>query len=219
MGDIDAVVAVTQDLIGDRDGDTYALAELLPYINIVHRTIQKAMAEDGQPILKATSGAITVTATSQTTIPPGGDASQYPSDLVTPYKLEERANPAGGTTYAKMHYYAHGLPDVAQAAALDIWTWEGGVIKLIGATGNRHVRITYEKSLTDYSAGDDSVTLPMSDDALAFGTAYFIARARSQETLADRYNNDYEREMRKLLNKETLSLWAKLQTAAKREGI
>jgi len=117
-------------------------AQLIPIAQETHRELQSKLWEVGSPVVRAQSADITVTA-GTTTITFGGTPA-LPADLLTPFRLIERATADPLTNAVEMTEQTF-IPTVAQTAILQFWSWIDESIQLLGASADRKVVIFYRK--------------------------------------------------------------------------
>jgi len=82
-----------------------------------------------------------------------------PTDLVVPYRLEERAT-GSDDVFVPMEKITGAMPNFDPMAYLRIWKWEADQILLIGATQAVTVRIEYERALPSLSQESDPIEIP-----------------------------------------------------------
>jgi len=117
-------------------------AQLIPIAQEAHRELQSKLWEVGSPVVRAQSADITVTAGS-TSITFAGPPT-LPADLLTPFRLIERATTDILPAAVEMTEQTF-IPTIAQTGILQYWAWIDEAIQLLGATADRKVVIFYRK--------------------------------------------------------------------------
>jgi hypothetical protein len=149
-------------LMNDTAKTVYTYAAQMPYLNMALNELEEHFQLNNIPVTNQTSVPITVLA-GITTIPPfdgvgvegepplGGTVPPivtYPQDLVEIQGIYERL---AGTTnpfipLVKREFLPHPIDDLP-TESLQYWIWENQVIKFIGATTDREVKLDYIRTI------------------------------------------------------------------------
>lgn len=134
------VFAAARALLNDTAGQQWTNAFLLPYLNIAIGELNELAEENNVQVTNAT--AVPVTVPVGVTNIGGAGGPDLPPDLVEIQQLFERTNGAA-EDYVEMTRRTF-LPEI-QVLTTDLvyWTWENQIIKFIGATSDRQVKIHY----------------------------------------------------------------------------
>jgi hypothetical protein len=184
------VLGLVRALLNDPNAVIWNDAALFPFLNAAYRSLQEELAINGVTVMTtyADLDLPLVTLDGTTTAPnPARIADdtdpQLPTDLVVPYRLEERAT---GTddVFVPMEKITGAMPNFDPMAYLRIWKWEADQILLIGATQAVTVRIEYERALPGLSQESDPIEIPYANRSLAYEVAALAARSRGARDLA-----------------------------------
>lgn len=147
------VMDMSASLMNDTAKAVYTYNVQIPYLNMALRELQEHFQLNNVPVTNQTeSTPITVPIGTKLISPRDGlgkgPAPNYPNDLVEIRGLYERL---AGTTnpfinLTKRDFLPHTIDDLP-TEALMYWAWEGQVIKFIGATTPREIRIDYIRTL------------------------------------------------------------------------
>ena len=184
------VLGLVRALMNDPNAVIWNDAALFPFLNAAYRSLQEELAINGVTVMTtyADVDLPLVTLDGTTTAPnPARIADdtdpQLPTDLVVPYRLEERA--AGSDDiFVPMEKITGVMPNFDPMAYLRIWKWEADQILLIGATQAVTVRIEYERALPSLSQESDPIEIPYANRSLAYEVAALAARSRGARDLA-----------------------------------
>lgn len=162
-------------LLNDQNNVLFTNTVLQPLLQIALRDLEaKVILEDG-PLL--------VERTAETTINSGTTVwtSGFPTDVVYPMYLEERAvGSANETDWIRMQF-KDPIPNEAQSEMLVYWNWREEAILLLGAISNRNVRMTYKKLIdTVASGGVINVGLQFAENYLEYHLAELAAATIGQ---------------------------------------
>jgi hypothetical protein len=101
-----------------------------------HRELQVKLVLNGIPVIKEKSDIITI---------PAGDedmGANQPTDLIEPISCHERTP---NTTDDFQDMFERGWePELQQSDILQYWVWRGELIKFLGATAAREVKLYYK---------------------------------------------------------------------------
>ncbi len=199
------VTQAVQHLLLDRAGSILTDSYQLVYQNIVWRKLQRAMEETGFLDVVATTEIYNVPAI-KTSLANGGN-SELPDRAIRAHRMEER--PSTGGEWALMSYCKYHMPVLPAAATRDVWTWENNRIEMNAGVVANDFRIRHTQYFDDLVSGQ-GIPLTEVREALIFGTAALIARARGVRAAALDYNAQYENEAKKIFGRDSLSEFAKL---------
>lgn len=161
-------------LLNDQDLAVFTYTVQEPYLNQAIDDLKEEMELNNVPVTNVTSAVIPV-AIGENTI---GDTTgpQLPSDLVEIQALYEKQT---GVTedYLMMTRFDY-LPLVEfQVELLMYWSWQGEIIRLLGATTDRDVKIEYIGSvISAVTSSTDTITVINSKSFLAYRTAALCAQ-------------------------------------------
>lgn len=139
-------------LMNDTAKTVYTYTAQMPYLNMALRELQEHFQLNNIPVSNETSAGITVPIGTTEITPVDGTGSggslHYPSDLIEIQGIYERLS---GTTnpfipLIKREFLPHPVDDLP-SESLMYWIWEGQVIKFIGATTEREVKLDYIKTV------------------------------------------------------------------------
>lgn len=146
------VMDSSASLMNDTLKTVYTYTAQIPYLNMALKELQEHFELNNISVTSQTSTPITIT-TGTTAITPfdgegTGAAPHYPQDLVEIQGIYERL---AGTTnpfipLVKREFFPHSLDDL-RTESLMYWIWEDQIIKFLGATTDREVKIDYIKTL------------------------------------------------------------------------
>lgn len=156
MGSTSLTAAEVMDssasLMNDTLRTVYTYTAQMPYLNMALKELEEHFELNNISITSQTSTPITITAGIVAITPFDGEgtgvAPHYPQDLVEIQGIYERL---AGTTnpfipLVKREFFPHSLDDL-RTESLMYWIWEDQIIKFLGATTNREVKIDYIKTL------------------------------------------------------------------------
>ena len=132
-----------------------------------HRQLQVKLALNGLPIMKEISAVITVLAGAT------GLGVNQPANLLEPKTLWERAA-GSGETFVQM-IEKGWEPESTQVESLIYWTWRGDLIKFVGATSNREVKVRFLGGIDVPEADEDSLGFMFAENYLIPETAALAA--------------------------------------------
>jgi len=166
---VNTTLSEAQALLNDPAGSTYTNTKCLPFLRRAYEELQNNLQINDVPIVLEQSAAITVAA-GATTVP---NATLL--DMILPIWLEERAP---GETDIDWLYMTPARWEINRSLndILEFWIWRDEVIHLLGATGNREVRVKYLKSLDRILDQNDPILVSNANNFLASKTASQMAR-------------------------------------------
>lgn len=142
------VMDASASLMNDTAKTVYTYTAQMPYLNMALREMQEHFQLNNIPVSNATSTGITVAIGVKEIRPFDGVGSggtlTYPSDLVEIQGIYERLS--GSTDpyipLIKREFLPHAIDDLP-TDSLQYWAWEGQVIRFVGATTARQVKLDY----------------------------------------------------------------------------
>lgn len=142
-------------LMNDTAKTVYTYAEQMPYLNMALEELEEHFQLNNIPVTNQTSVPITINVGTKFIRPfdgagssPGSGDPTYPQDLVDIQGIYERL---AGTTdpfipMVKRDFLPHAIDDLP-TESLQYWIWEDQIIKTIGATTAREIKLDYIKTL------------------------------------------------------------------------
>jgi len=135
----DECISSAATYLNDFGLTTWTKERLFAHLLQAHKQLQVELLLNGLPAIKKTSSIIDV---------PAGTSNLeglQPSDLVEPISLWERAD---GTTDNFVQMSEKGWePETTQSTELRYWVWLEELIKFLGATTAREVKIKYKAAI------------------------------------------------------------------------
>lgn len=149
------VMDKSASLMNDTLRTVYTYAAQMPYLNMALKELEEHFQLMNIPVTNQTAVPITVPVGTRFIRPfdgtgsdPGSGDPTYPQDLVEIQGIYERL--AGSSDpfipIAKREFLPHAIDDI-QIDSLQYWIWEDQIIKTVGATTPREVKIDYIKTL------------------------------------------------------------------------
>lgn len=146
------VMDASASLMNDTAKTVYTYSAQMPYLNMALRELQEHYELNNIPVTNETSTGITVPIGTKEIRPfdgvGSGSSLNYPSDLVEIQLISERLS--GSTDpyipLVKREFLPHVIDDLP-IESLQYWAWEGQVIKFIGATTIRQIKLDYIKTV------------------------------------------------------------------------
>ena len=133
---------------------------LLPYLRSAIGELQNELESNDLPPIYEISAVIPVLG--------GSTVLTLPVDFVFPVALSERA--PNGTTFQGMTEVTWE-PDTPPSAELRYWSFRENIIHLLGATGNREVKLKYLRSLNAIATENSIIEIANAKGFLAARTA------------------------------------------------
>ena len=154
-----AVMDKAASLLNDTAKEVYTYVAQLPYLNMALAELQEEFELNGIPVTtKTTSPAIDIDIGTTELNPIQLAPPNYPEDLVEIEQIWERAQ--GSTDpyipMTKRDFLPHYLED-QQVDSLVFWSWNDQIIKFIGATTDREVKLDYVKALFTEDVNQNTV--------------------------------------------------------------
>lgn len=162
-------------LLNDPNKIAYPAAVMLPFLNIALQELNLELLENGASTDDATSSILTMNLTAGLTPTSITDSSTpaLPADFLLPIEIHERL--AGSQEQFIILRQKESIPErVAQSNLID-WVYEGDVIKFVGATTARDIKILYQRSLSTITDTALAVSLRGARLFLSSRTAALIA--------------------------------------------
>jgi hypothetical protein len=157
-------------LLNDSAKSIFTYAIQMPLLNAAIDELQEAMQLNSVAAVNLVSSVIHITSGVIQIAPP-----ELPPDLITPQGLLEREFGACTPfmTMTKQEFFVY---DQGQQNSLNVWSWQGQVINLIGANTDREVIINYVGAiLPKVVASTDTLKLFNCESFLAYRTAALCA--------------------------------------------
>jgi hypothetical protein len=159
----------------------------IPFLNIAIGELQEGMQQFSVPAANKLSDPIVINIGVDNI---GGTGPALPTDLLEPQGIMERVNGSSDayTALTKQEFLVFSAVPVG---TLNVWTWQEQIIKFVGSTVARQIRINYIRTvLTPVTASTDVITLFNSQTFLAFRTAALCAQFIGEnKERADELNN------------------------------
>src|SRR6266849_3684490 len=180
------ITALVRSLLNDAAGNLFTDAVLLPYVNSAYRKVQRALAniESGSfltdNVLLVVSAVAQADASAQVSITDAtAPPNQFPTDLLVPMKLWERANGSSDDFIEMTDLTGHdGLPSEPQTQMLRYWEWRADGLYFLGATRDTQIRLRYQKSYPDLTDATSPVLVRHAQEAIAYAAAAMAGAAR-----------------------------------------
>jgi hypothetical protein len=127
---------------------TWTKERLFAHLLQAHKQLQVRLMLNGLPVIKKTSDIIVVPV-NQLDL-----NDDQPTDLVEPITVWERLS-GSSDNFVEMKEKGWE-PETTQSSELRYWTWYGELIKFLGATTIRDVKVKYKASIGVPQAEDDT---------------------------------------------------------------
>lgn len=141
----ETVLVTARTFLNDDAAVTFTDPVLLPKFTQAHRELQQKMRAASCPVMRTTSADISIPANTillnLTSSPP------YPSDMVEPIQLYERANGADISTMALMTEWDPLPYQDVSSGALTNWQWSEENILFTGSSVTRIIQIRYWRAV------------------------------------------------------------------------
>jgi len=154
-------------LCNDPSQTVYTADKLLPFAKIAHGDFLLELASNGMPLIEEEVASASIAAL----------ATAYPSqptDLVVPIELSERAY-GSSDQYIPMTKRVWD-PDEARTTILRYWTWREGLIRFLGATTARQVRLRYQKTPNAIESTSSAIPADAAEQYYVFKIAELASR-------------------------------------------
>lgn len=199
------------------DADAGVLTDefLLTPVNSAYRTLRRRLAQAGLSISVDTEDLTVPLGTTEI----GPDSTpDLPDGFIHPYKLWEKATAAATTAFVAMSKLRFGIPpELAQGVTLGVWVLEGDVIKLVGSTANRTVRIRFESAIAlTLQQPTNGIPIFGAIEALAHGALAIFYAGRDETKNAEKQEAAFQAAVARIINRDTISAWS--QTDKEPEG-
>jgi hypothetical protein len=161
-------------LLNDSAKTIFTDAAMLPYLSIAQDELQEQLELNNVPMSNAVSAVIPITAGTDS-IGDTGDPA-LPTNLIEPKALYERTT--GTNDDFILMTKVEFLPEVViQLNELIYWTWQGQIIKFLGALSNQDVKIEYVAAvLNPITATSTIISLFNAKTFLEYRTASLCAQ-------------------------------------------
>lgn len=187
------------------EGAVFKDSVLLPFVNSAYRKTQRKLAEAGYSFLKGEIEIDVLTGKTQI----GDSAAPFlPADFILAHSLYEKGKDTTEKYVKVDKLVGTTLADVDANNQLRVWLWTGDVISLLGATRNITVKLVYEKMLPPMpgtNPASEIMRIRGGIEAVAFRAAGMAARSRGVLALAQDSENNFEMEVRSLINRHAQS--------------
>lgn len=161
------VVEEASTMLNDMGLTSWTKERLIIHCFQAHRQLQVQLALNGLPILKEVSAVIAVAANATDL------GVNQPANLLEPKTLWERA--AGSSDVFSLMIEKGWEPETSKGASLVYWTWRGDLIKFVGATTAREVKIHYLGGIDVPEADEDGLGFMFAENYLIPETAALAA--------------------------------------------
>lgn len=181
-------------LCNDPSQTVYTNDKLLPFAKMVNADFLLNLASNGMPLIEEEVASAVVSA----------GAVVYPSqpaDLIIPIELSERAYGSTGL-YVPMVKRAWD-PEEAKSTILRYWSWREGIIKFLGATTNRQVKLRYQKTVNAIESVSSAIPADQAEQFFVFKIAEYASRFLGENpSRADALFGQAEMALNQFLNTE-----------------
>lgn len=150
------VITTAQALLNDPSGSKYTSTKLLPFVIKVSEDLQLLLALHEANVQYGVFTLSSFPAATPSSIPAGGGANQYPLDLVSPLYMEEKDVGAGNDQYVPMER-RDWEDSILPTTSLRYWTWRDLIIKFVGSTAARDLKVRYLQRLITVSAAGSTI--------------------------------------------------------------
>ena len=174
-----------RSIVADTSPDWLTDAILLPYVQRAYRKAARVLRAAGVRLLVKDSASISVAAATITLN--RGSGTQYPSDLVRPLILKERAAAPPGQAYTQMQQSQEFFPEDTPGGLRKLWDWRGDVICIPAASGTSDIIIRYEAELPALTGNSSEILIVDGMDAIALLTAGYAAQARDEQSTSQQF--------------------------------
>jgi hypothetical protein len=190
-------------LLNDINLTVYTYAKQVPFLNIALDDLQEVLQANNVAITNKTDTEIVVNA-GVLTIGGGGGDPALPNGLIEIQRLWERLN-GSSSNYIPMVRKEFLPLLVTQTSSLIYWAWMDQVIKFIGATTDRQIRIDFISDVIPKIADEnDNIDIIGSQSFLTYRTASLCAQYLGEnETRANLLNGEANSSIDKLLSINT----------------
>lgn len=175
----------------------------IPLVARLYRKAQRILRAESQNsvgIMRRQSAAITVFAGTTNLTRPGVAGLNYPSDMLRPIMLRERAT--GVPPYVEMKSQDKLMPDQSPTVRLAIWDFRDDKIWFPEAIADIEVQILYEAAFTDLALVGDTLAIPDLLDPLALMVASAATRSRTENKQADAWWADAMEDLKMIVRSE-----------------
>ena len=172
--------------LNDRARSMFTYTVQIPYLNVALSELREIMEQNNVPMTNESAVGIILTA-GLTGIGGPNENPALPPDLIEPQELFERSS---GTTQDFIPMVRKDfLPNrETLTASLVYWSWQDQMIKFLGATGDREIKINYvANAVPRIVTENDPISVINARTFLSYRTAGLCARfigeneSRSQE--------------------------------------
>lgn len=165
------VLTIARGLLNDPDpGAIYTDTKLIPLLDLSSRELQLMLFGIDSVELEEISALLTVPANTTKL----NDVAGYPTDLLEPVRLAERAS--GSTDFFSPMQPTDWEPDLIPDNWIKYWVWRESELKINPSTSVQQVKLFYLKSLGIITSPGSTIPIPQSEVWLAYKTAETAAR-------------------------------------------
>jgi hypothetical protein len=157
-------------LLNDQLKKTWTHDVLLPHLVDSFDALVQELESVGAPVVKEVSSVLPVLA--------GATTLAVPADLVEVITLSERTRNSSEDFFPM--YEKDWIPDIPKTEFLRYWQWREQILNLVGALGDREVKIQYIKSLADITTENSAIDVINSTRFLQYNTAALAAGFRGE---------------------------------------
>jgi len=172
--------------LNDRARSMFTYTVQIPYLNVALSELREIMEQNNVPMTNESAVGIVLTA-GLTGIGGPNENPALPPDLIEPQELFERSN---GTTQDFIPMVKKDFLPNRETLTISLvyWSWQGQMIKFLGATGDREIKINYvANAVPRIVTENDPISVINARTFLGYRTAALCARfigeneSRSQE--------------------------------------
>lgn len=189
-------------LLNDTAKTLYTYVAQVPYLSIALDELKEELEDNNVPVVNKTSGTLVVT-TDMIDIG-GSSGPALPADFIDLISVYERTS---GTTenFQEMTKVSFLPKFNTLTASLRYYSWQGNVIRFLGANSNRDVMLEYMADVIGTIVDDTStISMNRAKSTLIFRTAALCAEFIGENTTrADKLNGYAQMALDRLLNRET----------------
>ncbi len=179
MTKVGEIFEMVRAFMNDNKDAVYHNDVLVPYLKIAYDELKLDLEDYSIPINILTSDGILVTA--GVTEIGGSDGPPLPAHLIEIIEIYERTN-GTNNDYMQMTRQITLPKTEQQTTFLEVWTWQGQKVKLLGATSDIEIKMDYLSELTDVNNENSIIELTNCKVALAARIAALCAQFIEQNT-------------------------------------
>jgi hypothetical protein len=168
---VEQVLVTAQNHLNDWGQDFWTKEPLLNFLQESHKELQVELASSQIPIIRKKTAVITI-ASLATNLNPN-----QPIDLVEPAECWERPHGSVLNSAFTFMYKKAWLSEADPGATLGSWSWIGGLVTFIGATGSVDVKLYYNALIPVPQADQDDMGFTFAELYIAPRLAAKAARS------------------------------------------